>query len=70
MMIRAGVVVAHQQNDIESCWRDTSGIIDGWQDDVLAWGSEGIETGYSAFYDPKSPEKGLQLKETYKLPRQ
>ena len=68
MSISGDRVTNFQQMDIESCWHDTSGSIDGWKNGVLFWGSDGINTGYTAFFDPKAPEKRLQIKETHKLP--
>ncbi|CAN5577800.1 hypothetical protein BH09VER1_BH09VER1_31980 [soil metagenome] len=66
--ISHGVVTAFQQMDIESCWNDTFGTIDGWKNGILVWGSDRFDTGYTALFDPSAPEKGLQQKETHKNP--
>ena len=63
-----GRVTSFQQMDIESCWRNTSGSIDGWKKGILVWGSDGMKTGYTGFFDPQSPEKGLQTMETHNFP--
>ncbi len=75
--VRGGAVIAYQSHYIESPRRLISGSIDGWRHGILRWSAEGmfshggdelVDEGYSGFYDPASPEKGLQTKETYKLP--
>ena len=76
MALRAGTIVECQAQKLDDTWRPISGSIEGWGHGVLSWGAEGmfvrdgelVDEGYSAFFDPKSPDKGIQMKETYKLP--
>ncbi len=68
VVISDGRVAAFQQMDIESCWRNRGGSIDGWKRGNLIWRSDGIEAGYTGFFDPKCPEMGLQTMETHDLP--
>lgn len=66
--ISDGLVTGFQQMDIESCWRDTFGTIVGWRGGTLTWSSDRYDSGYSAFFDPSHPERGLQIKETHNNP--
>lgn len=65
--IRGGIVVDHQQRDIESCGRNASGSIEGWQRTKLVWAS-GERTGtYHCYFDLSAPEAGLQIQKYEEL---
>ncbi|RYD80332.1 MAG: hypothetical protein EOP84_12095 [Verrucomicrobiaceae bacterium] len=66
MAIRNGRVIEHQQRDIVSCWRDAEGTIEGWRGDLFFWSADTPEEFYTAFFDRKAPEKGMQIKEIQK----
>ena len=57
--IRDGIVVDHQQRDIESCWRDIYGSIDGWRGTKLIFSSGNYEGTSTYFFDSSRPENGL-----------
>src|SRR4051812_8434551 len=75
--IRGEAVIGYQRHYLESPRRPISGSISGWKHGILFWTAEGmflhrgqlVDEGYSAFFDPQAPDKGFQIKETYKLPR-
>ena len=66
--IRGGIVVDHQQRDVESCWRDAFGSVDGWRGTKLFW-SSGERTGtYNCYFDSSFPEAGLQIQKYEERP--
>jgi len=70
LAVRGGIVVDHQQRDVESCWRDVSGSIDGWRGAKLFWTSGDLNGTYSCLFDSAFPEGGLQIQKYEKLPNQ
>lgn len=61
MEIRGGAVTAHHQRDLESCWRDAYGSIDGWKGSRLLWGTGERDGQYDYLFDSVEPEKGIQV---------
>jgi len=60
--IRGGIVIDHQQRDVESGWRNTVGSIDGWRGTKLFWTSGERDGTYTCFFDSSFPEGGLQIR--------
>jgi hypothetical protein len=66
--IRSGIVVDHQQRDVESCLRNVSGRIDGWHAAKLFWTSSEWDGDYTCCFDSAFPEGGLQVQKYEMLP--
>lgn len=61
--LRGGVVREHQCRDIESCWHDTQGSIEGWRGSRLTWSSDNREGLSACYFDRTAPHTGLQVGE-------
>ena len=63
MAIRGGIVLDHRQRDLDSCWRDAGGGIDGWRGTKLLWSTDERDGTYTCFFDSAFPEAAIQIQD-------
>ena len=69
MAIRGGIVLDHRQRDIESCWLDAFGSINGWRGPKLVWTTDERDGAYTCFFDSAFPKAAIQIQDFTAQPK-